>query len=86
MPTIPYKNAAGQRISGVTTIIGTNLGWNKEPLMYWANRIGRETGLGHREVSKLAADSGTVCHEMIDCEIKGRELDWEKIYRMLKKE
>jgi len=35
VPTIPYKNARGERISGGTTVIGSNLGWKTTPLMIW---------------------------------------------------
>jgi len=34
MGTINYKNAKGERVSGTTTIISQNLGWNKQALMY----------------------------------------------------
>jgi len=69
MPTIDYRNKAGERISGVTGIIGANLGWNKEALMYWANQMGLQ-GKKHRDVSQKAADSGTVAHYLIECDIK----------------
>lgn len=74
MPTIPYKNAKGQRISGVTTIIGQNLGWNKQQLMWWANQMGQE-GKSHRDVAGEAADAGTIGHYLIDCHIHKVEPD-----------
>ncbi len=70
MPTIPYKNAKGERLSGVTTIIGGNLGWNKQALMYWANQEGL-VGRSHRDTAQKAADAGTIGHYLIDCHIKG---------------
>lgn len=58
-----YKNAAGKRIPGVTTIIGKF----KEAggLMYWAWDQGMQ-GLDYRDVSGAAADSGTLAHSMIE--------------------
>lgn len=69
MPTIQYKNAEGKRVSGVTTIIGANLGWNKQALMYWANQMGLD-GKNHREVAEKEADAGTLGHAMIEADIK----------------
>jgi len=74
MPTIAYRNKAGERISGVTTIIGGNLGWNKQPLMYWAWKEGSE-GRHFRDTSQKAADAGTIGHYLIDCDIKGIKPD-----------
>ncbi len=70
MPTANYKNSHGQRVSGVTTIIGQNLGWNKQQLMWWANQEGL-AGRNHRDTSQKAADAGTIAHYMIECDIKG---------------
>ncbi len=72
MPTIPYKNAAGKRISGSTTITGTNLGWNKETLKWWANSEGL-AGRSIRDTSAKACDAGTIAHYLIECDIK----DWK---------
>jgi hypothetical protein len=69
MPTIPYKTKEGNRVSGVTTIIGQNLGWNKQQLMYWANQEGL-AGRNHRDTSQKAADAGTIAHYLIECDIK----------------
>lgn len=73
MPLIIYKNAKGQRVSGTTTIIGQNLGWNKQQLMWWANQMGLE-GKNHRDVAKKEADAGTLAHTMIEADIKQREM------------
>ena len=80
MPAIQYKNAEGKRVSGVTTIIGQNLGWNKQPLMYWANQMGLD-GKNHRDAAKIEADAGTIAHAMIEADIKEVEFhpDAEKI-------
>ena len=54
----------------VTTVLAT-LGWNKGPLMAWANRCGLE-GKKHWQVAGEAAQAGTVLHAMIDVYLKGR--------------
>lgn len=69
-----YKNSAGERVPGVTTVISNNLGWNKQALMWWANQQGL-AGHSHRDVSGAAADAGTVAHYLIECRIKGFEPD-----------
>ena len=74
MPTIPYKLKDGTRVSGVTTIHGQNLGWNKEPLMFWANKVGQE-GKSHRDVAGKEADAGTCGHALIDAHIKKKKID-----------
>jgi hypothetical protein len=42
MPLYIYKTKDGLRVPGVTTVIGGNLGWNKQALMYWAWNEGIE--------------------------------------------
>lgn len=82
MPTIPYKNKAGKRVSGTTTIISKNLGWNKQPLMYWAWNEGVE-GRNFRDTSQKAADAGTIGHYLIDCDIKNIKPDIAKFPKEL---
>jgi len=77
MPTIPYKNEKGERLSGVTTIIGSNLGWSKTPLMYWAWNEGKE-GRDFRETRDKAADAGTIAHALIESDLKQRPIDTSK--------
>ena len=72
MPKIMYKNKAGERLSGVTTIIGGNLGWSKNGLMYWAWEQGRD-GKDFRDTKQAAADAGTIAHLRIEADIKGIE-------------
>ena len=62
------------RLPGVTTIISQNLGWNKQALLSWANKLGL-AGKSHRDVLQAAANAGTLCHRMIDDHIKGKLLD-----------
>ena len=72
MPTIPYKNAKGERVSGVTTIISGNLGWNTRPLMYWSWNEGME-GRDYRQSSEKAADAGTHAHKLVEAHLRGQE-------------
>ena len=72
MPTILYRNKEGKRIPGVTTVL-KNLGWSTEPLLWWAWNEGIE-GRNFRDTSQKAADAGTLAHEMIECDIKGKAL------------
>lgn len=74
MPTINYRKEDGTRVSGVTTIIGGNLGWNKEALLFWANKVGQE-GKSHRDVAGKEADAGTCGHALIDAHIKKKKID-----------
>ena len=77
MPLIIYKNKEGKRISGVTTIISGNLGWNTRPLMYWAWQEGIE-GRNFQDTSQKAADIGTIAHAMIEADLKGKDFDSSK--------
>ena len=74
MPTIPYKLKDGTKVTGTTTIISQNLGWNKQALMYWANQVGQQ-GKSHRDVAGKEADAGTCGHALIDAHIKKKQID-----------
>lgn len=81
MPANIYKNQEGQRVPGVTTVIGSNLGWNKAPLMYWSWQEGIN-GRDYKETRDKAADIGTVAHAMVEAYIKNEanpalKLDWQ---------
>lgn len=73
MPTRPYLNQRGERVPGVTTVIGSNLGWNKDPLLRWANReglAGRDIR-GPKSADTVAASRGTAVHAMIEAHTHG---------------
>jgi len=74
MPTNNYFNSKGDKLPGNTTVIGSNLGWSKNALVYWAWAQGKQ-GLDFRQTRDAAADIGTVAHEMCECDIKGTKLD-----------
>jgi hypothetical protein len=61
-------------VPGVTTIIGNNLGWNKNQLMHWAWNEGKE-GRNYKDTSQKAADAGTIAHYLIECDIKNKKPD-----------
>jgi hypothetical protein len=69
-PRQGYKNAHGETIPGTTTVIGQNLGWNKQQLLWWANQQGL-AGKNHRDTATAAADIGTQAHAMVEAHIKG---------------
>lgn len=71
MPTRKYRLHDGTPVPGVTTIIGSNLGWNKSQLMYWAWQQGSQ-GLDFRKTAQTAADAGTLAHAFIEAELKGK--------------
>jgi hypothetical protein len=73
MPTQDYKNAAGERVPGNTTVISSNLGWSKQALMYWAWAQGKD-GKDFRQSRDEAADAGTLGHALIEADIKDRAL------------
>ena len=65
MPTIQYRNKAGKRVPGVTTVIA-GLGWSKEALMYWSNEVGRLQGISHRDVTTKEIGAGNLCHALME--------------------
>lgn len=69
MPTHDYRLRDGTRVSGVTTIISSNLGWNKQALLSWSWREGKE-GRDFRKTRADAADIGTMVHAMVEADLK----------------
>ena len=67
-----YKNSSNKIIPSVTTIIGTNLGWNTRILMAWQNRLW-EQGKDPRKTSEEACTIGTVTHDLIEHWIMGQD-------------
>lgn len=60
----PYKDKEGMRLPGVTTITGSELGWNKGILIGWANSKGLEGIATGAYVDNLAS-IGTLAHQMV---------------------
>lgn len=71
MPTQDYKLKDGTPVPGNTTVINSNLGWSKGGLMYWAWAQGK-AGKDFRQERDAAADAGTICHAMVEADIKDR--------------
>lgn len=63
-------------IPSVTTIIGNQLGWNKQTLLNWYAREFR-AGRDPENKRDVAANTGTVCHEYIEAFAQDREIDGE---------
>ena len=76
MPTQKYLNTDGVRLKGATTIIGNNLGWNKNTLMAWQAREFK-SGNDPTDKSKKACDIGTLCHHYISCDFLKQDIDAE---------
>jgi hypothetical protein len=65
-----YKNMAGKRVPGVTTITGV---MDKPALVKWANELGLQ-GINLTYVDELAT-VGTLSHYLIQCHLEKREPD-----------
>lgn len=69
-----YKNAAGKRVPGVTTVLGV---LDKPALKYWAWDLGIQ-GIDFRKFTDEKAEIGTLGHAMITEWLMGREATtWE---------
>jgi hypothetical protein len=69
-----YRLENGQIVPGATTVIGNNLGWNKNVLMGWARKqalMGNDPDL----VKQKAADIGTIAHYLCECNSREKEPD-----------
>lgn len=68
-PHIQYRDAAGARIPGVTTVLGVLA---KPALVSWANRQGL-AGIDTSKVVQEAATIGTITHARIEAWLRGME-------------
>lgn len=66
-----YKNAAGKRVPGVTTVLGI---LDKPGLLKWAWRMGQD-GKDIEKVRDEAAAIGTVAHARVEAYLRGLEFD-----------
>ena len=69
-----YRLADGSIVPGVTTITGSQLGWNKNALINWANRIGLE-GISANKYKDDKAEIGTLAHAMVTDWLQGLKTD-----------
>lgn len=81
MPKVNYKNADGQLLYGVTTILSNNFAWNKRALIGWAYNQGK-AGKSLRD--QVALDIGTVTHQWVEADIKGKEFKMPDIAQEIK--
>jgi hypothetical protein len=65
-----YFDEKGNSLPGVTTILQV---LNKPALLNWAWKLGME-GIDYRKVRDTRAGIGTLAHDMIECELTGKEL------------
>jgi len=68
MPRIIYKNDNGKRLRSVTTIISSELGWNKMPLIAWYTKLAMQGQDPYVEL-QTAGRIGTLTHEMVEANI-----------------
>lgn len=72
---IVYKNAAGKRLPGVTTVLGM---LNKPALLKWAWQLGKD-GIELEKAREKAADIGTIAHALCESHLRGLELETDNI-------
>lgn len=72
-PHTIYRLADNSRVPGVTTITG-NLGWSKETLCRWHNKMGLE-GIDTKKYVDEKADIGTLAHAMVTDDLLGLTTD-----------
>jgi hypothetical protein len=68
--TFDYRNAAGERVPGVTTVL-SEWGEGSNGLMYWAWELGK-SGKDLREERDRLADAGSLAHAMAEADITGK--------------
>lgn len=66
-----YRNAAGERLPGVTTVCGV---MEKPALKYWGNKIGL-AGISIRDYVDDLAAAGTLAHAMVEADLTGVKLE-----------
>ena len=69
-----YKLRNGKVCPSVTTILNSQLGWNKAALVAWSAREALQ-GNDPDALAMDAADSGTVTHKLVEGHIKVEDVD-----------
>lgn len=70
-----YRNAAGAKVPGVTTVLGMLA---KPALIHWAWSCGKD-GLDYDAVSGRAKNVGTVAHALIEAHLHGEQVDLAEV-------
>lgn len=73
MPAIIYRTADGVQVPGVTTVLGSSLGWKAPGLIHWAWKLGIE-GKDYKAERNKAADAGSLAHSCAEARITGKPL------------
>ena len=68
-----YKLASGKRVPGTTTITGS-LGWSKQVLINWANRMGLQ-GIDTAKFVDDKSKIGTLAHSMVTDYLQGKKTE-----------
>jgi hypothetical protein len=66
-----YRTKDGTRVPGVTTLLGRFK--DSGPLLQWAFKQGQSGASSLYEKRDEAAEVGSVVHDMVECDIHGRE-------------
>lgn len=74
-----YTNKAGIVVPSVTTIIGNNLGWNKNVLIGWARKMAMQ-GIDPYKVRDQAGSIGTLAHKLVEYHLLKKEVDFLSEY------
>ena len=69
-----YKLKDGTVVPSVSTILNSQLGWNKSILMNWGIRMVKE-GKDPHAYTKDAADTGTLAHALCEADINGEDYE-----------
>jgi hypothetical protein len=72
-PTQGYRNSAGEKIPGTTTIIGRFK--DSGGLLHWAFKQGQSGAPSLYAERDKAAEAGTLAHDLIEAEILGKPMD-----------
>lgn len=72
MPRIDYRNAAGEKVPGVTTVL-REWGDGADALVYWAWDLGKQ-GKDLREEREKVCSAGTLAHAMAEADITGHPM------------
>lgn len=75
----------GEKLPGVTTILGSTLGWSKDSLLGWANKIGRE-GKTLADGRDGAAKKGQCVHALVEEHLMGSTSDEDEFSEEMIKE
>ena len=74
MHAMKYKLKDGTRVKSVTTLINSELGWNKQALLNWTRRMAIN-GIDSEEEMREAGKIGTLTHLLIEARQKGIDFD-----------